>query len=163
MKKHKKLCLFLIPIVFFLAVILFFTVQCRTVSENIGDVNGKIFVPRGIADSYNNLLTFSIDIHTIWEYKLNSDEKEKNKQDLDNGVWKKINDESKPEITYYFTVNSDSYLPDNLSDDTYFCIYDFSMKRFIGADEDVPILGWHRALFLYDKEYSRYFCVSMSI
>lgn len=163
MKKRKKLFFLLIPVALILFFVLFIQIQSRTASDYFRDVKPSVYIPRGIADTYTDLLGFSIDEHKLWEYKLNFTEKNEIEEDLDNGKWNKITDETMPEIAYYFTVNSDSYMPDDISDDSYYCIYDFSLKRFIGIDEDVAILGWHRALFIFDKETSRYYCVSMSV
>ncbi|MBQ2841914.1 MAG: hypothetical protein IJE72_02630 [Clostridia bacterium] len=163
MTKLKIFFLFLIPIVILLLAVLFFQLQTGSVSAYFKDVSFDIYVPRGIADKYTDLLTFSIDEHKIWEYKLNSDESREIQKDLDNKIWNKLSDEAITEIQYFFTLNSDSYLPDNVSDSLHYCIYDFSLKRFIGIEENAAILGWHRALFVYDKENSRYYCVSMSV
>lgn len=62
-----------------------------------------------------------------------------------------------------FTFDSKLYLPDGISDDLYYCIYDFGHKKFITVDEDVFLFGWHRATFIYDKENSRYYCSDMAI
>lgn len=163
MEKFKKRYLFLIPVIIAISVILFIQIQNRTVSRNILNVSDIIYVPDGMADNYINLHSGFTDGHIIWGYKLNSAEKEKIKEDLDNGIWDKNTDEAMSEIMYYFTFNSESYLTDDISEELYFCIYDFGLKRFIGVDEDVSILGWNRALFVYDKANSQYYCVNMSI
>lgn len=163
MKKAKKIFMLLIPIFLFFSIALIIQLQCRTIHSGIREACNEICIPKGIADSYTDLLTFSIDEHKIWEYRLNSAEKMKIEQDLGNGVWDKITGESLEEIKYFFTDNSDSYFPKDISDDSYYCIYDFSLKRFIGANEDAAILGWHRALFVCDKANACYYCVSKSI
>lgn len=163
MKKFKKRYLFIIPVILVVSLILFIQVQNRTVSENILDVPDMIYVPVGIADNYFDLYSGFTDGHVIWEYKLRSSEKGKIEEDLNNGIWNKSTDEAMSEIAYYFTLDSESYLPDDFSDELYFCIYDFGLKRFIGVDDNVSLLGWDRALFVYDRENSRYYCVSKSL
>ncbi len=166
MKKiiHSKIfrTLMILAIILF-SIALFFQSQCRTIHSVIKENCEEIFIPNGIADAYNNLLTFSIDEHIIWEYKLNLREKKLMDEDLCNGIWDIISNKNHEEIKYFFTDNSDSYFPKDISNDSYYCIYDFSLKRFIGANEDVAILGWHRALFVYDKANACYYCVSKSI
>lgn len=159
MKKTKKLFILFIPIILFFSIALIFQLQCRTIHSGIREPCDEIYIPKGIADNYTDLLTFSIDEHKIWEYRLNSDEKKIIEQDLGNGIWDKITGESMEEIKYFFTVNSDSYFPESISDDSYYCIYHFSLKEYVRTDD---IVG-HTALFLYDKENSRYFCISHSI
>ncbi|MBQ2902827.1 MAG: hypothetical protein IJE48_00360 [Clostridia bacterium] len=163
MTKRKKIFLFLIPVVILFFAVLFFLFQTRSVSAYFRDVSFDVYVPLGIADTYTDLLPVGIDVHKIWEYKLNSDESNRIEQEHRNGIWNKVTDKAMSEIQYYFTVNFDSYLPDNISDDLYYCIYDFSSKKFITVDEDTAILGWHRALFVWDRENARYYCVSMSV
>lgn len=163
MKKRKLLCILIIPFLLILFVILFFQIQIRTVSKYFSDIPSLIYVPRGIANTYTDLLGLSIDEHKIWHYKLNSSEKEEIEKELDNEIWNQTIAEAIPEIDYFFKVNSVSYLPENIYENSYYCIYDFSLKRFIDINENVSILGWHRALFVYDKENSRYYCVSLSI
>lgn len=163
MKKTKKLFMILIPNILFFSIALVFQLQCRTIHSGIKEACNEICIPKGIADSYTDLLTFSIDEHKIREFRLDSDEKMMIEQDLGNGIWDKITGKDLEEIRFFFTVNSDSYFPKDISDDSYYCIYDFSLKRFIGANEDAAILGWHRALFVCDKANARYYCVSKSI
>ena len=151
------------PFVLIISVILFVFIQNRTLSKNIPDITDMIYVPNGIADKYNVLYSGFTDGHVIWEYELNSIEEEEIQRDLNNGIWNKITDEAMSEIIYYFTFNSESYLPDNISDKLCFCIYDFGLKKFISIDEDVPILGWHRAIFVFDKDNSQYYCADISI
>ena len=163
MKKFKKRCLLFIPVVFVVFIVLFFQIQNRIVSKNILNVSEMIYVPEGIADNYIDLYSGFTDGHIIWEYKLNFAEQKEIEEDLNNGIWNENTNASMSEIVYYFTFNSESYLPDGISDELYFCIYDFGLKRFIGIDEDVSILGWNRALMVYDKANSQYYCVNMSI
>ena len=163
MKNSKKLFLLLIPVVLTVSFILFVFVQNRTLSENIMNIPDMIYVPNGTADEYNNLYSGFTDGHVIWEYRLNSKEKEKIESELNNGIWTKSTKKAMPEIIYCFTFDSESYLPDNISENTYYCIYDFGLKRFIDVDEELSVLGWHRALFVFDKENSRYYCVDIAI
>ncbi len=163
MKKFKKRYLFLVPVIIVISVILFIQIQNRTVSRNILNVPDMIYVPDGTADNYIDLYSGFTDGHIIWEYKLNFAEQKEIEEDLNNGIWNKNTNKSMSEIVYYFTFNSELYLPEDVSDELYFCIYDFGLKRFIGIDEDVSILGWNRALFVYDKANSQYYCVNMSI
>ena len=140
-----------------------FQLQCRTIHSEIKEACKEIYIPNGIANNYTDLLTFSIDEHKIWEYRLSDREKENAESNLNNSVWNKVTNESTEETEYFFTVNSDSFLPKDISNDSYYCIYDFSLRRFIGADEDVALLGWRRALFVYDNENAHYYCVIKSI
>ncbi len=150
--------IFIILIVILLLPLSVYIYQCRSLPHNVGDIDNLIFVPHGMADSYNNLLKFSIDEHYVWRYGLNDREKEKAEKDLNNSVWRKFDGYAKEETEYLS-------LPDykDISDDSYYCIYDFSLKRFIGIDEDVALLGWRRALFVYDRENTHYYCVIKSI
>lgn len=116
-----------------------------------------------MADEYKSLLNFSIDEHTIWTYKLNVNEKEVMEQNIDNGIWKKMTEYDTSEVDCFFTVNLDSYWPENISNDLYYCLYDFSLNEFINTNDDVAILGWHRVLFVYDIENAMYYCISKSI
>ena len=133
------------------------------VSNYFSDIPSLIYVPHGIANTYTDLLGPSIDEHKIWNYKLNSFEKKELEKELDNGIWNKTNTEAISEIDYFFKVNLVSYLPENISENSYYCIYDFSLKRFIDINENVSMLGWHRVLFVYDKGNAEYYCVSKSI
>lgn len=163
MKKAKKPILFLFPIILIISVALFIFIQNRTLSENIMDVPDMIYVPNGMADEYNNLYSGFTDGHVIWKYKLNSKETEKITQELSNGIWTRNTKKAMPEIIYYFTFDSESYLPDDISEDIYYCIYDFGQKKFISIDEELPLLGWHRAFIVFDKANSQYYCADLSI
>lgn len=159
LKKHRIIRILFVLLVLFLFVALLFQIQCRTIHASIKDSCDEIYIPGGIADAYTDLLTFSIDEHKIWEYKLNANEKKKAEENLNCAVWNKITNSNIADAKFYFTVNSDSYWPDDISEDSYYCIYHFSLKRFIKTDE----LVGHTALFIYDKANSRYYCVSLSI
>lgn len=163
MKKRKKLLLLIIPFILIISIVLFVFIQNRTLSKNIPDIPDFIYVPNGMADKYNDLYSGFTDGHVIWEYRLNHKEKEKIESELNNGIWDKITEEAMPEIIYYFTFNSESYLPNNISGNTYYCIYDFGLKRFIAIDEELSLLGWHRAIFVFDKDNSQYYCANISI
>ena len=156
MKRFIKTIVILIVIILLPSAVYIY--QCRNLSLNIEDINGQIFVPQGMADSYENLLKFSIDEHYLWEYRLNNREKEKAENDLENSVWKEFDGYAKEETEY---LSSPDYK--DISNNSHYCIYDFSLKKFIGIDEDVALLGWRRALFIYDKENARYYCVIKSI
>lgn len=159
MKKAKKICIFLIPIVLFVLIVFFYQIQCRTIHSVIKESCKAIYIPDGVSNYYKDLLTLSIDEHKIWEYKLNCTEKNKAEQDLNNGIWDKITDKNISDVKHFFMFNSDSYFPNGISDDSYYCIYHFSLKRFVRTDE----LVGHSVLFVYDKENARYYCVSHSI
>ena len=160
MKKFRKRYLLLIPVVLVVFAVIFVWAQNRTLSAIIPDV---AYIPNGMADDYNNLYSGFTDGHTIWEYELNSVETAEIEEELNNGIWNKVTDETMSETAYYFTFDSKLYLPDGISDDLYYCIYDFGHKKFITVDEDVSLFGWHRATFIYDKENSRYYCSDMAI
>lgn len=163
MKKRKRILLLIIPFALIISVILFVFIQNRTLSKNIPDITDIIYVPNGTADKYNDLYSGFTDGHVIWEYRLNPKEKDKIKSELNNGIWTKITKETMPEIIYYFTFDSESYLPNNISGNTYYCIYDFGLKRFIAVDKELSLLGWHRAIFIFDKDNSQYYCADISI
>ena len=163
MKKTKITLLFLIPIILIISVVSLVFIQNRTLSQNIINVPDMIYVPKGMADEYNNLYSGFTDGHIIWKYKLNSTETEKLTQELNNGIWNKITNEVTSEIIYGFIFNSKSYFPDDISEDTYYCIYDFGQKRFISTDENLSVLGWHRAYFIFDKTNSQYYCSDLAI
>lgn len=163
MKYFKKRYLLLIPVILIVSVILFIRIDNRTLSRNTADISEIIYIPDGTADNYMNLYSGFTDGHIIWEYKLNKKEKKYIENDLSNGIWKKYTTRDMSEIEYYFTFNSESYLPDNISDNLYFCIYDYGLDKFIGIEDDVAVFGWDRALFVYDRENAQYHCVSLSI
>ena len=163
MKNSKKLVLLLIPVVLTVSVVLFVFVQNRTLSKNIMNIPDMIYVPNGMADKYNDLYSGFTDGHIIWEYSLNHKEKEKIESELDNGIWNQITNEATSELIYGFTFNSKSYFPDDISEDAYYCIYDFGQKRFISSDENLSVLGWHRAYFIFDKTNSQYYCSDLEI
>jgi hypothetical protein len=163
MKKHRKLLVLLILFVLVLIVSVSYSVSCRTISKTLNDVHEIIFVPDGMANNYKNLAVFSIDEHIIWKYKLSPDEKQQAEQDLKNAVWNKIDEENISDIRDYFTYNFKTYLLDDISDNSYYCLYDYSLKEFINIEDDTGMLGWHRALFVYDKGNGLYYCVSKSI
>lgn len=164
MEKPKKSYIVLILVVFFvLFVFCLFQVKCRTVLENLNINNSSIYVPKGVANTYKDLLKLSVDEHIIWEYKLNSKEEKEMLENLNSEIWKNIGTENKFEAMYFFEVNAESHWPKDMSDDLYYCMYDYTAGRFVTFEEALPVLGWHRILFVYDKEHSNYYCVSKSI
>lgn len=164
MEKCRKF--FISAVVFFLIVlivILVYQYSCRTINSQIREKCDIVYIPNGMANSYKNLITFSIDEHIIWEYKLNLNEKKKIQQNLDNDIWNIVTDKNKGMIMNFFEKNSESFCPEEVSEVLYYCLYDVSKKEFVNIEDDLAMLGWHRILFLYDKEAGNYFCVSKSI
>lgn len=155
--------LILIPVFLISGIVVIYQCCCRTLSINIGEISECVYVPSGIADDYKNLLTFGIDEHTIWTYELNETETDLMEQNLNNGIWLEMTNEDIDENMYFFADLLVSYWPENMSDNLYYCLYDFSLKKFVSSSDVVAMLGWHRLLFIYDMENRVYYCVSKSI
>lgn len=126
--------------------------------------NAPVYTPRGVANNYTDIMGISIDEHKIWEYKLNSKEKEILNDEINNGYWLKATKEEYEEIKErFFSVNLDNVAPEKMTENIYYCLCKPSTNEVFSILEDNVLLGWHRFVFIYDFETEMYWCVSKSV
>ena len=164
--KFNKIIVVFIIILILIAGSVSFVIKPRIVSVNTEVINNSIYIPKGIADKYKDYLKFSFDDDRIWEYELNSEELDMVEADIDNGIWLNPTKRQFDDIIDVFLEHS-SYI--KKSDDSsenyngiFYCIYDNTANSFIQND-DGSILGWHRELFIYDKNNKIYTVVFKGI
>ncbi len=144
-------------IVLVAAVTVFITVDNRTLKNTLAyfpDI--EIFVPSGMANEYEDLVSCTFDDHRIWKYKLNSKEAEEMNEELKNSYWFEFSDYEKQEAGFYLP---DEYWRSAFSQEVYYCLYNTVDDKFVS----LSIPGVHRFLFIYDVPNQDYYCVSMTI
>ena len=140
-----------------------FIIQPRILSTNTKVNSDSIYIPKGIANKYNDYLMLSFDDYRIWEYSLNTRETLAVEENINNGIWQKPTKKQYEDIVGVFFEHSLNHnKPDNLSENhenVFYCLYDNALNKFIKIDEGA-LLGWHRELFLYDKINKTYIIVT---
>lgn len=130
------------------AVIGFFAIRERTLSVRFDSKD--IFIPKGMCNEYKSeALREEI---TVWKYILNDKEREEIEKQLGNSPW--VSADSY-EFGFYLP---DGYYPDGLSENLYYCIYDFEEDAFDNFNRNFPIIFESRMLFLYDADAGNYYC-----
>lgn len=167
MGKKKIIIICVVCAAFLLAVFIFdaFVTGPRTLRENTG-TDGRIYVPRGLADVFTDDLAFSPDDDRMWIYKLNEKEVNAVEQDLKNGIWKKATKQNYEDIKgQYINFGGRKREVDGLTDDYknwYICLYDKHDKNFIDLKSE-EIYICHSELFIYDIQSKTYVCFFWSM
>lgn len=114
-------------------------------------------MPSGVSDSYKDIMKMSFDDGRMWHYRLKGKQAASIAGELENGIWQQVN--RNDDFSFFFRAFEH---PPELTDTTYYCIYDVTLNEFYPFSED-RILGIYRLLFLYDTASNDYFCFSVSI
>lgn len=166
MKSKKLLWVLITAALVIIAVSVAVSVNATTLSANTEVSGDSVYMPKRMADKYNNLLAFSFDDHRMWVYELQADETAAIEENIGNGIWQKPTEEQYEDIIgVYFEFGAQRNMPDGLSEnneDIFYCLYDNALDKFITIDDGSP-LGWHRELFIYDASSKLYVSVSMGV
>lgn len=162
MKQHLKRLLVSIAAIL-AAIILIVTawvsyvaIGTRCLSKNIDESYIDIFVPDGMADSYDEMLPlggFGLDIQSTWSYKLNANEIKEIEADISSGKWVKAARDERSKIKDL--VQSENVSQTSLSTELYYCAYDVKAEKKANLD-DIGLLSYQ--IFVYDKKNNTYYC-----
>lgn len=164
LKKFKKsIKIFGIMLLSLVMVVFVFTgvtsLRARILTCNIDSENISIFIPRGIANKYDDPLFFSLnDECRIWKYCLNDEEIPQMDEDLKNGIWNQKNKEELKEHIDFVFQGSSIEPPDAGSDGIYRCVYNDAENKF--TDE---IHNSHSILLIYDSDKHEYWGIISDI
>lgn len=126
--------------------------------------NPPVYTPSFVANKYTDYMGISIDVHQVWEYRLNDKEVEILNNEINNGYWIKATRAEYDEIKErFFSINRDNVAPEAMTENIYYCLYRPSTNEVFEILEDNVLLGWHRFVFIYDFETEMYWCVSKSV
>ncbi len=131
-----------------MAVVGFFAIRERTLSARFDSED--IFIPKGMCNEYKSEALR--EETTVWKYELSADEQKEISAQLDSSPW--VSTDSY-EFGFYLP---DGYYPDGLSENLYYCIYDFEEDAFDNFNRNFPIIFESRMLFLYDADAGIYYC-----
>ncbi len=154
--KWKVLITFVVVMAFVFVVQ--FVVCPRTLRLNLPKDKPDIFVPFGIANKYEDLLSFSFDDFRIWQYKLSEKEKQKINENIENGKLKKATDEELDELSsYYLNSGKNNDFSGNItkSKNVYYCTFKNDLKSTTATFK----LG-ERYMLAYDSDSGVYWWVS---
>ena len=153
----KTLCAIFIAMAILVSAVAVYTiVDNRTLKNTLSYFPEiDIFVPSGMANEYENLVSFTFDDHRIWKYKLNSKESEEMNEELKNSHWSEFTDNEKQEAVLYFPGE---HRFDSFSEETYYCLYSTVDGKFVSFNGP----GVPRFLFIYDVPDQEYCCVSLT-
>ena len=165
MKKPVKIVLSLFAALIFLlcAVVITVDVRSKTLSANFELENVSVFVPKGIADNYEDPMLFSFDDARIWNYKLSKSQVTEIEGQLENQPWQKLNKADFENYTsILYNMLTFETIPKLDYSDTYLCSYDFKQHDFAkinsGDEYDFGSL-----LLLYCSKTNDYYAFVMSI
>lgn len=159
----KKIIGLIFVLIFTLTINLAIGINSRILYNNITVPPNSIFIPKGIANKYNDYLLFGFDDYRIWEYKLDDKKIIEISGNLNNGIWKRLENQNIDIIEFFFKNGTDNHIPEELTENVYFCIYDYKNSVFSDLKSDMNIPGGHVILFAYDYYNNFYWCVSKSI
>lgn len=134
----------------------FFTINSRNLSKQFKDEEISIYIPSGIADDYTDAMKMSFDDGRMWHYRLKGKQAASIAGELENGIWQQVN--RNDDFSFFFRAFEH---PPQLTDTTYYCIYDVALNDFCSFSQE-SALGIHHLLFLYDSGSNDYFCFSVS-
>ena len=130
--------------------------NCRNLSKQFKDEEISIYMPSGIADDYTDAMKMSFDDGRMWHYRLKGKQAASIAGELENGIWQQVN--KNDDFSFFFRAFEH---PPELTDTTYYCIYDVALNDFCSfSQESAP--GAHHLLFIYDSGSNDYFCFSVS-
>lgn len=162
MKQHLKRLLVSIAAIL-AAIILIVTawvsyvaIGTRCLSKNIDESYIDIFVPDGMADSYDEMLPFGgfgLDIQSTWSYKLSKNEIKEIETDISSGKWVKAAKDERSKIKDL--VQSENVNQTPLSTELYYIAYDVKTGKKTNLDNISPL---SYQIFVFDKKNSIYYC-----
>ena len=162
-KKTKKLLLVFGCICIVITLLVSTLIMCVH-SVRFAIDNPPVYTPSFVANKYTDYMGISIDVHQVWEYRLNDKEVEILNNELNNGYWIKATRAEYDEIKErFFSINRDNVAPEAITENIYYCLYRPSTNEVFEILEDNVLLGWHRFVFIYDFETEMYWCVSKSV
>ena len=152
-KTAKMLLIFVLTVtVLFISTLL----NCRNLSKQFKDEEISIYIPSGIADDCTDAMKMSFDDGRIWHYRLKGKQAASIAGELENGIWQQV--DRNDDFSFFFRAFEH---PPELTDTTYYCIYDVALNDFCSFSQE-SALGTHHLLFIYDSGSNDYFCFSVS-